>query len=193
MEFASIVPPQGQGPTKARETNRKPEKCCGGCKCTKTGQNSFGFRLPTSYPGLCDPPWEPNPNKACGSCNSRDRYCDKFCFRLDWKEHRVKCKQTCSWVGCTTEFGNRTTKYKCPCLNKRYCGPVCQKSDWKSGHKNDCEKSLLSAMQAIRATLPSPEELVRRIPPGTSVEEYVGMMKQDFMTKYPQQQDFMTS
>jgi hypothetical protein len=33
-------------------------------------------------------------------------------------------------------------KYKCPCLNKRYCGPVCQKSDWNSGHKDECRQTL---------------------------------------------------
>jgi hypothetical protein len=33
-------------------------------------------------------------------------------------------------------------KYKCPCLNKRYCGPVCQQSDWNSGHKNECRQTL---------------------------------------------------
>jgi hypothetical protein len=179
MEIFYIPP---QGPTKPLETNRMPDNKCGGCGCNSLlVMGCEGSRVVKL--------------KVCGSCNNPDRYCGKPCFRVDWKQHRVQCKQTCSREGCRTDFAllPKCKKYKCPCFNKRYCGPVCQKRDWNSGHKHECEKSLQSAMRAIRATLPSEEELLRRIPPGTSVEEYVGMMKQDFMMKYPRQHNFMTS
>jgi hypothetical protein len=131
-----------QGPRKPHENKCKPVKCCGCCTSMWRLEGSHVHTL-----------------KVCGSCHSRDRYCDKICFRVHWKEHRVKCKQTCSWVGCTTEVGNRTTKYKCPCLNKRYCGPVCQKRDWKAGHKQDCKMVLIGSQEGLLMMLDALETI----------------------------------
>ena len=178
MHFSSILLPQA--PTKPLETERMPDTKCGGCGCSKTALLSCeGSRVLKL--------------KVCGSCNSPDRYCGKSCFRLDWKQHRVQCKQTCSWKGCMTDLDllENCKKYKCPCLNKRYCGPVCQKSDWNSGHKDECRQTLkdpakmMSKIRAIRATIyimEQREELVRRTPSGTSMEEYFALMRQGWST-----------
>ena len=76
--------------------------------------------------------------RYCSSCRSDHRYCDRFCQRGGWNEHKVKCKRTCSF--CKTI--GYTKLPKCPCKKRRYCNTQCQNLDWRAIHSRVCGLSI---------------------------------------------------
>lgn len=83
--------------------------------------------------------------KRCTKCKSV-AYCSHECQRTDWKRHRLACQTqqlptTVPLMSCCNSCGVLGTEMKkCgQCKNASYCGPECQRTDWKN-HKPTCPR-----------------------------------------------------
>jgi len=96
----------------------------------------------------------------CSRCRSVG-YCNAECQRAHWHTHKQVCpaphKQVCpasQIVICSREGCCEKATASCSlCGWKSYCGPDCQKQDWRGGHRRTCDRRALNATRDIPSRL----------------------------------------